>query len=111
VVRPSRRRSMVLNAPGPAGCLGAPGCQIASQHRSTQRREPVVACDDAGLRSRLCKLSRDRPRWGYRRARAELLGEGWQINRKRVQRVWRDEGLRVPQRRRKRQRLGTSTVP
>ena len=37
--------------------------------------------------------------------------EGWQINRKRVQRVWREEGLRVPQRRRKRQRLGESTVP
>jgi transposase InsO family protein len=41
----------------------------------------------------------------------ELTGEGWQINRKRVQRIWREEGLRVPQRRRKRQRLGYSTVP
>ena len=48
---------------------------------------------------------------GYRRAHADLLGEGWQINRKRVQRIWREEGLRVPQRRRKRQRLGASTVP
>ena len=63
------------------------------------------------MRARLRKLSRDRPRWGYRRAHAELAGEGWQINRKRVQRIWREEGLRVPQRRRKRQRLGTSTVP
>ena len=42
---------------------------------------------------------------------ADLLGEGWQINRKRVQRIWREEGLRVPQRRRKRKRLGDSTVP
>ena len=86
-------------------------CQIAGQHRSTQRREPVVAEDDAALRARLRQLSRKRPRWGYRRAHAELLGEGWQINRKRVQRIWREEGLRVPQRRRKRQRLGHSTVP
>ncbi len=86
-------------------------CQFAGQHRSTQRREAVVAEDDAALRARLRKLSRDRPRWGYRRAHAELLGEGWQINRKRVQRIWREEGLRVPQRRRKRQRLGDSTVP
>jgi putative transposase len=86
-------------------------CQIAGQHRSTQRREPVLAEDDAALRARLRELSRKRPRWGYRRAHAELTGEGWQINRKRVQRIWREEGLRVPQRRRKRQRLGHSTVP
>ena len=86
-------------------------CQIAGQHRSTQRREPVRAADDAALRARLRAISRKRPRWGYRRAHAELLGEGWQINRKRVQRIWREEGLRVPQRRRKRQRLGDSTVP
>src|SRR4051794_23923432 len=50
-------------------------------------------------------------RWGYRRAHARLLGEGWAVNRKRVQRIWREEGLRVPARRRKRQRLGASTVP
>ena len=52
-----------------------------------------------------------RPRWGYRRAHQLLLDEGWELNRKRTQRLWREEGLRVPQRRRKRQRLGTSTVP
>ena len=86
-------------------------CQIAGQHRSTQRREPVLAEDDAALRARLRELSRERPRWGYRGAHAELLGEGWQINRKRVQRVWREEGLRVPQRRRKRQRLGHLRFP
>jgi len=58
------------------------------------------------LRARLGKVSRDRPRWGYRRAHALLLEEGWCLNRKRTQRLWREEGLRVPQRRRKRQRLG-----
>ena len=86
-------------------------CQIASQHRSTQRREPCVAPDDAALRARLRRLSEDRPRWGYRRAHATLIQEGWALNRKRVQRLWREEGLRVPARRRKRQRLGDSTVP
>ncbi len=86
-------------------------CQIASQHRSTQRREPCVVPDDAALRARLRKLSEDRPRWGYRRAHATLIEEGWALNRKRVQRLWREEGLRVPARRRKRQRLGDSTVP
>jgi hypothetical protein len=39
-----------------------------------------------------------------------LLEQGWQLNRKRTQRLWREEGLRLPRRRRKRQRLGDSTV-
>jgi putative transposase len=86
-------------------------CQIVGQHRSTQRREPCVAQDDVALRARLRRLSKDRPRWGYRRAHAQLREEGWAVNRKRVQRLWREEGLRVPVRRRKRQRLGDSTVP
>jgi putative transposase len=86
-------------------------CLIAGQHRSTQRRDSCVAGDDAALRAALRKLSRERPRWGYRRAHARLLEDGWVLNRKRTQRLWREEGLRVPQRRRKRQRLGESTVP
>jgi putative transposase len=71
---------------------------------------PVLAKDDAALRARLRRLSPKRPRWGYRRAHAELIGGGWEINRKLVQRVRREEGLRVLQCR-KRQRLGHSTVP
>jgi putative transposase len=86
-------------------------CQIVQQHRSTQRHQPQKAPEDEALRSRLRDLSRERPRWGYRRAHAVLLKEGWSINRKRTQRLWREEGLRVPARRRKRQRLGISTVP
>jgi len=86
-------------------------CQIAGQHRSTQRHELTRAPDDAALRARLAELSAERPRWGYRRAHARLLEEGWALNRKRVQRLWREEGRRVPRRRRKRQRLGESTVP
>jgi putative transposase len=86
-------------------------CQIVGQHRSTQRREQCLAADEGALRARLRRFSKDRPRWGYRRAHQQLLEEGWSVNRKRVQRLWREEGLRVPRRRRKRQRLGDSTVP
>ncbi len=86
-------------------------CRLVGQHRSTQRREPLRAPDDDALRGRLREISRERPRRGYRRAHALLLEEGWEVNRKRVQRLWREEGLRVPRRRRKRQRLGDSTVP
>lgn len=81
-------------------------CRIAGQHRSTQRHEPQVAPDDAALRAALRKISEDKPRWGYRRAHARLLEEGWSVNRKRTQRLWREEGLRVPRRKRKRRRLG-----
>jgi putative transposase len=86
-------------------------CRVVGQHRSTQRHEPVRAADDAALRSELRKFSVDRPRWGYRRAHHHLRELGWEVNRKRVQRLWREEGLRVPVRRRKRRRLGDSTVP
>ena len=86
-------------------------CRVVGQPRSTQRREPVRAADDAALRAELRWFSKDRPRWGYRRAHHRLRELGWEVNRKRVQRLWREEGLRVPQRKRKRRRLGESTVP
>jgi putative transposase len=86
-------------------------CRVVGQHRSTQRYEPIRAADDLALRQRLREISRERPRWGYRRAHYRLREEGWEVNRKRVQRLWREEGLRVPVRRRKRRRLGDSTVP
>jgi putative transposase len=84
-------------------------CRIAGQNRSTQRHCPQLAADDAGLRARLREISVEKPRWGYRRAHARLLDEGWRVNRKRVQRLWREEGLRVPARKRKRRRLGGNT--
>ena len=86
-------------------------CRVLGQHRSTERYEPLRAEDDAALRAELRQFSRDRPRWGHRRAHHHLRELGWDVNRKRVQRLWREEGLRVPQRRRKRRRLGDSTVP
>jgi putative transposase len=86
-------------------------CRIADQHRSTQRHQPAEPDRDRALREELRRLSRAHPRWGYRRAHAVLGEQGWRVNRKAVQRLWREEGLRVPVRRRKRPRLGTSTTP
>jgi len=85
-------------------------CEIAGQHRSTQRHQPRLAGDDQALRERLRAISRSHPRWGYRRAHAQLCLEGFALNRKRTQRIWREEGLRVPGRARKRRRLGESTA-
>jgi len=85
-------------------------CRVVGQHRSTERYEPKRAEDDAALRAALRQFSVDHPRWGYRRADHQLRLDGWSVNRKQVQRLWREEGLRVPQRKRKRRRLGDSTT-
>jgi putative transposase len=86
-------------------------CEIAGQHRSTQRYEPAKAPHDEALRSELRGISAKKPRWGYRRAHGHLVAQGHQVNRKRVQRLWCQEGLRVPARKKKRARLGESTLP
>jgi putative transposase len=85
-------------------------CQITGQHRSVQRHRPAAADPDQDLRAMLRRFAREHPRWGYRRAHAVLIRQGHHHNRKKIQRLWREEGLRVPARRRKRQRLGDSTV-
>ncbi len=82
-------------------------CRYVGQHRSTPRREPVVAADDQALRAALRAFAAERNRWGYRRAHHHLASqEGWQVNRKRVQCLWREEGLRVPQTRRRKRPVG-----
>jgi transposase InsO family protein len=86
-------------------------CRLTGQHRSTQRRTPSRGRGDDALRQQLRTFSRGHPRWGYRRAWVTLREEGWVVNRKKVQRLWREEGLRVPSRRRKRRRLGDSSKP
>ena len=56
------------------------------------------------LRAQLHLLARHHPRYGYRRVHVLLQREGWLCNRKRVQRLWRDEGLHVPRRKRRRRK-------
>jgi putative transposase len=87
-------------------------CRLAGQHRSTQRHErPAPSADDCELRARLREIAALKPRWGYRRAHGQLRQDGHEINRKRVQRLWREEGLRVPQKTRKRRRTGDPDAP
>ena len=57
---------------------------------------------------RILELVRAHPRYGCRMITAKLRQEGWCVNRKRVYRLWRREGLKAPQKKRKRRRLGTS---
>jgi putative transposase len=79
-------------------------CVLTSQHRSSQRYRRRLLPEEALLRARLQLLARRHPRYGYRRIHALLRREGWACNRKRVQRLWRDEGLRLPAKTKRRRR-------
>jgi putative transposase len=78
---------------------------VIGQHRSSQRYVGRKAERDRALAKRMVELSRENPRYGYRRVWALLRREGWQLNKKRVHRLWRKEGLKVPERQRKRRSL------
>jgi transposase InsO family protein len=77
----------------------------AANHRATQRKTPRTADDEAALTADIVALARQFGRYGYRRITALLRAEGWRVNHKRVERIWRREGLRVPARQPKRGRL------
>jgi len=86
-------------------------CRAIGQPRSTQRRgTPAPRNEESVLRERLGDLARSHPRYGYRRMTAILRREGFCVNHKRIQRLCRDEGLRVTKKATKRTRVGTSTI-
>lgn len=80
-------------------------CRVLGQHRSTQRRVPVDRVDEARLVADMIELTRQYGRYGYRRVAALLRDAGWQVNDKRVERLWRREGLKVPMKQPKKGRL------
>jgi putative transposase len=78
-------------------------CRVIEQPRSTQRLVPPVPSDsELALREFLRDFARRRPRWGWRRAARAARDAGWVVNNKRIHRLWRAEGLRVPYRKKKR---------
>ncbi len=80
-------------------------CRALRQPRSSQRYTPQLADDELRLKSRIISLASEYGRYGYRRITALLRRDGWPVNTKRVQRIWREEGLRVPHKQPKRGRL------
>ena len=80
-------------------------CRVVRQPRSTQRHIPEPRKDEEALTNRIVQLASEYGRYGYRRITALLWREGWKINHKRVERIWRREGLKVPQKQPKRKRL------
>ena len=80
-------------------------CRVLDQPRSTHRHPRSVPDDESRLVARLTELATQYGRYGYRRITALLRGEGWRVNHKRVERLWRRAGLKVPQKQPKRGRL------
>lgn len=79
---------------------------MVGQSRSVQRRRRSVDETEKALREKLREISRKHPRWGWRKAHALCYADGLVTNRKRTQRLWREEGLKRPLRVRKKRRSG-----
>jgi putative transposase len=80
-------------------------CAVLGQRRSTRRKTPRTPDDEAALTADVVELAKRYGRYGYRRVTALLRDAGWAVNRKRVERIWRRQGLKVPRRQPKRGRL------
>lgn len=82
-------------------------CAVVDQPRSSQRYKSKPRSDETALTRRMRELVGRRPRFGSRRIGRLLRREGWQASDTRVYRLWRREGLKVPQKKRKRRSGGT----
>ena len=108
MVGPERKREAVVHVQHELEVSERRACTSLGQARSTQRYRGRRRERDAALCAELRRIATEHPRAGYRMATALLRRAGMEINAKRVQRLWRQEGLKVVRRQRKRQRLGSS---
>ena len=110
MVSPRAKRAAVHQLITTLGLSERKACQVAELPRSTFRR-PLASqgstAPDTGLRTWLCEYAKAHPRWGYRRAHHDARAYGWSVNHKKTQRPWREEGLRVPIRRRRKCRAAS----
>jgi putative transposase len=90
-VTPAARRRAVLHLHDRFAVSERRACRLVGIHRSTLRYRANRAEDD-GLRTRLCELAAERPRFGYRRLHVVLRREGHDVNHKRIHRLYRAEG-------------------
>ena len=80
-------------------------CRLLGQWRGTQRYEVLYRTDEDALTRAIIELASEYGRYGYRRITVKLREAGWQVGKDRVQKIWRREGLKVPQKQRPRGRL------
>jgi putative transposase len=107
-VSPTRRRHIVEKVQQEFNVSQRRACQALGIHRSAVRYQPRTSAKRQALVTRMHELARKHPRFGYRRVAILLRQEGWRVNTKRIHRLWRLEGLKVPKKQRKKRRLGSS---
>lgn len=73
-------------------------CQLVDQPRGTHRYKPTQRNDEDALTRAIIALASQYGRYGYRRITIKLKEMGWKVSKDRVERIWRREGLKVPQR-------------
>jgi transposase InsO family protein len=102
---PARRRACVEHIKLKLAVSERRACRTLGQHRSTQRKVPRGRDDEEALTADIIALAREYGRYGYRKITALLRAAGWVVNAKRVERIWRREGLKVPRKQPKKGRL------
>jgi putative transposase len=107
MVGPARKREAVAHVRERLGTSERRACASLGQPRSTQRYRSRRA-SQAPLVAAMRRIALREPRAGYRTVARYLRREGWKVNLKRVHRLWKMEGLKVPAKARKRRRLGSS---
>ncbi|NOC46453.1 IS3 family transposase [Ruegeria sp. HKCCD7559] len=105
LLSPARRRACINHVRHKLRVSERRACRVLKQHRSTQRKLPKGRADEKRLVADMIELTRQYGRYGYRRIAALLRDAGWQVNDKRVERLWRREGLKVPMKQPKKGRL------
>jgi len=96
ILSPARRRDAVCYLVRRYKVSERRACRLVGQHRSTQRYEPLPDDFEARVVKEMNRLAEAHPRWGYRQIHNLLVAAGWVVNRKRIERLWRLEGHRVP---------------
>lgn len=107
---PSRRRQCIDHVRQTLQISERRACRTLGQHRSTQRKVPCGLADEGRLTEDIIELAREFGRYGYRMITGMLNSSGWHVNHKRVERIWRREGLKVPQKQAKKGRLWLNDV-
>ena len=110
VVSPGQKREAVKEVAVVGLCSNRAACRYLNLHWSSYCYRAKTACDKMiRMVQAIIHISKEHPRYGYRRIRALLVREGWQVSRKLVQKVRRAEGLIVQPSKKKQRRRGQST--
>ena len=105
LLSPAKRRKVIDHVCNKIKVSVRRACKALGISRSSYNYVPVSNPSDEILITRMVELALEYGRYGYRRIAALLRVEGFQVNHKKIERLWRKEGLKVPQRQPKRRRL------